>query len=94
VPPAIHGQGLDYVFNIPGTGSSGYKNTTIAKIMQQQITSFISKGKPVAPGVIDIPLYDNTTDQLLYMDNSGITIKKDDMAKPRCDWWQQGYFAQ
>ncbi len=89
VPPALHGQDIPYTFfNGPNTA---VKSDATAKALQAYITSFAETGVPSGSGIPVFPLYGNNS-EILNLDATSITEKKDDTANARCLWWQKGLY--
>lgn len=90
VPPSLHGDDIAYTYyNGP---SASVKNDTLAVFMQEYFTNFAISGNPNGPG---LPYFQNygagSVVQNLGLNTIGPV--PDNVANPRCLWWQKGLFA-
>lgn len=92
VAPALHGQDLTYTF---AWNNSSLASPNVAVALQEYITSFVISGQPNSEtpsfGVPNIPKY-GKNDTVTVLDTD-ITCIKDDLAGPRCDFWQKALYA-
>ncbi|KAL1966185.1 hypothetical protein VTN77DRAFT_4737 [Rasamsonia byssochlamydoides] len=86
IPPALHAQDMPYTFFNGGPAPS-VKNTTVALVMQDYITSFVESGTPRSSLG---PMFPQHGDEALLVNlgESNITIIRDPTANMRCRWWQ------
>ncbi|KAG0650086.1 Carboxylesterase patB [Hyphodiscus hymeniophilus] len=90
VPPSLHGDDIPYTY-FSGPNPS-VKNDTLAVIMQEYFTNFAITGSPNGPGLPHFPQYgSSSTVQNLGL--SSIGPVPDNVANPRCLWWQKGLYA-
>lgn len=88
VPPAIHGQDIAFTYY---NGDSAI-NATVARTLQDYLTSFAMNGSPNEPGVPYFPMYSsNATIVNLGLTNFG-GLAMDDAANERCNWWQKALY--
>lgn len=88
IPPALHGMDVSYTFFHGGGPSMSVLNTTVARAMQDYITSFTQTGTPKS----DLgPVFEKYGDdsRMLNFGLSNITMTKDLTDNPRCSFWQQ-----
>jgi carboxylesterase type B len=91
VPPALHGQDVQYTYYNGGGVSSSVTNVTIAIAMQQFITSFAETGVPDAIGVKEFKMYGPDAN-VLELNVTGIEEVRDSNANARCAWWQKALY--
>ena len=95
MPPALHGQDLDYTFyngpNISEVPSLGIPDQSIAEALQKYIVSFTATGVPSSKNLPVFPQWGNDTNQL-DLNVTGISVVKDDTANIRCAWWQKALY--
>lgn len=96
VPPGLHGEDIQYTFfnGDTTTPDDGVPvNATVAKALQDYITSFAIRGTPNEAGVPYFPLYGtNASTQLLGVDRLGTQVP-DTAASNRCDFFQKSLFS-
>ncbi|KAI4252900.1 MAG: hypothetical protein L6R42_007786, partial [Xanthoria sp. 1 TBL-2021] len=89
VPPALHGQDVDYTFfNGP---DAAVVSAATAIALQEYITSFAASGVPGGPSLPQFPLYGNDS-RILNLNATSITEITDPIAKERCLWWQKALY--
>ena len=95
MPPALHGQDIDYTFyngpNLSGVPSLGIPDQPIAEALQKYIVSFTATGVPSSANLPVFPRWGNDTN-LLDLNVTGINVVKDDTANSRCAWWQKALY--
>lgn len=95
VPPGLHGEDVAYTFfnGDTTTANDGVPvDGTIAKALQNYITSFAVTGTPNEQGVPYFPIYgSNSSTQLLATQGFGTQVK-DTAANARCAWWQKALY--
>lgn len=92
IPPALHGQDVPYTFNTGGAVSSNVRNVTVARVLQEFVTSFAISGRPnSATWGQQFPQYGSEAN-IVNLNLTSISVKKDDTANPRCYWLQKGLF--
>ncbi|EUC41839.1 hypothetical protein COCMIDRAFT_8509 [Bipolaris oryzae ATCC 44560] len=91
VPPALHGQDVPYTYYDGGALSDSVRNATVARALQEFITSFAETGVPDAVGVKEFQVYGpNAT--VLELDITGFEEVRDRNANARCAWWQKALY--
>ncbi len=89
MPPALHGQDIDYTFyNGPNLSGVPSLDQSIAEALQKYIVSFTATGSENLPV---FPRWGNDTN-LLDLNVTGINVVKDDTANSRCAWWQKALY--
>lgn len=88
IPPAFHGQDTSYTFYHGGPPSMSVLNTTVAKAMQDYITSFTQTGIPKSELGPTFEKYGNDS-RMLEFGLSKISVMKDPTDNVRCQFWQQ-----
>lgn len=88
VPPALHGDDVAYTF-YEGPATS-VKNNTLALTMQGYFTNFVKNGNPNGDGLPAFPNYGGA--KMLDLGPSTITPVPDNLAMPRCHWWQKALY--
>jgi carboxylesterase type B len=95
VPPGIHGEDIAYTYFNGDTSTSddgSPVNATVAKALQDYLTSFAMNGNPNEKGVPFFPMYGSgSTVVNISATNLGTTLK-DTVAISRCDWWQKALY--
>jgi carboxylesterase type B len=94
IPPAIHGQDVPYTYYEGGAKSSsptGVQNVTIARALQEFITSFAETGVPDAKGVKQFNMYGPDAN-VLELNVTGVMDVRDSNANARCAWWQKALY--
>jgi carboxylesterase type B len=95
VPPGFHGEDVSYTFfnGDTSTVDDGLPvNVTIAKALQDYITSFAMTGSPNEKGEPFFPLYGaNSSTENIGLSNLGVQVP-DTAANSRCDWWQKALY--
>ncbi|KAF2008195.1 acetylcholinesterase precursor [Amniculicola lignicola CBS 123094] len=96
VPPAFHGFDVAYTYWDGGAVSAVnpllVRNATVARALQDFITSFAETGVPQAKGIVKFDMYGkNATVLELDIDNIGET--RDSNANVRCKWWQKALYS-
>lgn len=91
--PALHGEDVPYIFYadtpLENNPAQGVTNRTVAHAMQEFITSFAIDLKPTSKTWgSSIPQY-GAAAGIVNLNASGISVRMDDAANPRCDWWQK-----
>ena len=91
VPPALHGQDVAYTF-FNGNAGSSVQNVTVAKVLQEFITSFAITGRPSSrTWGHAIPEYGPQAN-IVNLGLKTITVQKDETANPRCLFWQKALY--
>lgn len=89
IPPAWHSGDLSYTFMDPD--QPGGTNVTLARLLQQYLTSFVATGYPALS--TKAASNDSTGAVVRTLDDNGFGLKEDNVISPdRCDWWSQGLF--
>jgi carboxylesterase type B len=94
IPPAIHGQDIPYTYYDGGARSSsptGVQNVTVARALQEFITSFAETGVPDAEGVKQFNMYGSDAN-VLELNVTGVMDVRDSNANARCAWWQKALY--
>ena len=95
VPPGLHGEDVAYTYFNGDTKTSddgSPVNATVAKALQDYLTSFAMKGTPNEKGVPYFPMYGaNSTILNIAGTDLGATLV-DTVANSRCDWWQKALY--
>jgi cholinesterase len=95
VPPGLHGEDVSYTYFNGDTSTSddgAPVNATVAKALQDYLTSFVMNGSPNEKGLPYFPMYgSNSTILNVGTTNLGGTLK-DTVANSRCDWWQKALY--
>jgi carboxylesterase type B len=90
IPPALHGMDVPYTFFNGDT--SQVENVTVAKVMQEFITSFAITGQPSSrTWGHAIPEY-GANANIVNLGLNTITLQKDETANPRCLFWQKALY--
>ncbi|KAM0817588.1 putative Carboxylic ester hydrolase [Seiridium cardinale] len=87
VPPGIHGQETNYVFQ---NGVTSGVDASVADRLQGYIVSFIMNSEPRDSNGSPLPLYGSEA-ELTSMAVSGDTTIRDDAANERCAFWQSAF---
>lgn len=90
VPPALHGNDVAYTFYNEASADPTF-NVTVARALQQYITSFTQNGVPSAQGFPNFPLYGPAATEL-NLNSSGISTMMDTTDNPRCAYWQKALY--
>lgn len=85
VTPALHQGDIPYVF-WNGPGSNPTVNQTVARFVQNYITSFTMTGNPNRRGTPYLKI--SSGDDILDMSEYGFAQIHDQTMNPRCDYWQ------
>jgi carboxylesterase type B len=95
VPPGLHGEDIAYTYFNGDTSTSddgSPVNATVARALQDYLTSFAMNGNPNEKGVPFFPMYGSgSTVVNIAATNLGVTLK-DTVANSRCDWWQKAVY--
>ena len=95
VPPGLHGEDVAYTYFNGDTSSSddgSPVNATVARALQDYLTSFAMNGTPNEKGVPYFPMYGSgSAVENIALTGLGTTTK-DAFANPRCDWWQKALY--
>ena len=95
VPPSLHGDDIVYTYFDGQNGPLVYpnvQNDTLAVMMQEYFTNFVTYGDPNGPRLPQFPMY-GTNATVLNLNLTEIFPVPDNAANPRCDWWQKGLYA-
>ncbi|KAK9428007.1 alpha/beta-hydrolase [Lipomyces doorenjongii] len=94
VSGGLHGQDVSYTFyDGPGVDSYGLPiNSTVAAILQAYEVNFALHGNPNGPGSPQFGRY-TAHSQVQDLTSKGISPVTDPAANPRCNWWQQAFYA-
>lgn len=84
VPPGIHGQETNYVFQ---NGVTNGVVTAVADRLQEYIVSFVMNSGPTNANGSALPVYESQA-ELTSMSAAGDTVIQDDAANARCAFWQ------
>ncbi|KAI0140330.1 Alpha/Beta hydrolase protein [Pestalotiopsis sp. NC0098] len=84
VPPGIHGQETNYVFQ---NGVTNGVVTAVADRLQEYIVSFVMNSAPTNANGSALPVYGSQA-ELTSMGTAGDTVIQDDAANARCAFWQ------
>jgi len=90
VSPGAHGQDVPYTFYHEGSEiSAAVTNTTLARAIQDYVTSFVISGRPTTSvaNAPDVGLY-GADATILSLDDNDIAQTKDPAANQRCAWWK------
>jgi acetylcholinesterase len=88
VPPGIHGLDVLYTFN---NGEDPTINATIARALQEYLTSFVQDGEPSGEGLPTFPIYGPSSTEL-NLNISGISTMRDPTDNARCLYWQKALY--
>ncbi|KAL8655687.1 MAG: hypothetical protein Q9226_002946 [Calogaya cf. arnoldii] len=89
VPPALHGDDIDYAFfNGP---NDEVESAATAVALQEYITSFAATGMPSGPSLPQFPLYGNDG-RIIKLNATSITESTDPIAIERCLFWQKALY--
>jgi cholinesterase len=95
VPPGLHGDDVAYTYFNGDTSTSDAGspvNATVAKALQDYLTSFAMNGSPNEKGVPHFPMYGSGSTVVdIAATNLGVTLT-DPVANSRCDWWQKALY--
>lgn len=95
VPPGFHSEDIAYTYFNGDTTSSDDGlpvNTTVAKTLQDYLTSFAMTGTPNEPGVPFFPMYmANSTVTNIGLTNLGGQVN-DTVGNSRCSYWQKALY--
>lgn len=92
VPPALHGQDIDYTYYNDGGQSTEVLSVEVALALQEYITSFAMSGSPNGEGVPFFDMYGaNATVQRLALGGIGEVL--DRTANERCAFWQKALYV-
>lgn len=95
VPPGLHGEDISYTYFNGDTSTSddgSPVNATVAKALQDYLTSFAMNGNPNEKGVPYFPMYGSGSTVVdIAATNLGVTLT-DTVANSRCDWWQKALY--
>jgi carboxylesterase type B len=91
VPPAIHGLDVPYTYYEGGAASASVTNVTVARALQEFITSFAETGAPDAKGVKQFNMYGPDAN-VLELNITGVMDVRDSNANARCAWWQKALY--
>lgn len=90
VPPALHGQDLDYIFYNPehpqGRLPGLPLNATTAQTLQDYILSFVASGTPRSTLGPVIPRY-GPAERVLDVGMHNLTVVRDPADEQRCRYW-------
>lgn len=91
VPPALHAFDVPYTF-YNGSSADPSFNATVAKALQEYLTSFAQDAVPSGEGLPKFPLYGSSSMEM-NLNISGISPITDPTANPRCLYWQKALYA-
>lgn len=95
IPPGLHGQDIAYTyFNGITSNEGGFLppvDPAIALGLQGYLTSFAQTGNPNTKGLPNFPIYGEEA-QVLVINSTGFAPGPDNVANPRCDYWQKGLY--
>lgn len=95
VPPGLHGEDVDYTYfnGDTSTNDDGSPvNATVAKALQDYLTSFAMNGNPNEKGVPYFPMYGSASTVVNIAATNLSATLKDTVANSRCDWWQKALY--
>lgn len=84
VPPGIHGQETNYVFQ---NGVTSGVVTAVADRLQEYIVNFVMNSAPTSVNGSTLPVYGSEA-ELTSMSAAGDTVIRDDAVNDRCAFWQ------
>ncbi|KAF2741918.1 alpha/beta-hydrolase [Sporormia fimetaria CBS 119925] len=94
VPPAFHGLDVPYTYyegGAPDSSPTGVRNVTVARALQEFITSFAMEGRPDADGIKEFRMYGPDA-RVMNLNITSIDEVRDRNANRRCDWWQKALY--
>lgn len=90
VAPGFHGQDVPFTFYSGGAVADPTYGT-VARALQDFITSFAISGRPHADGIPEFRMYGNDT-KVLVLNTTAVTEVTDSNANARCAWWQKALY--